>query len=284
MKSTDGTWLAALFAGILTTGLVATWPGAAAAEDVYSLEDLYFLEQAADRIRARLELLRGSVAASPEEVAEHERYLERLEAQIRVRRQAINALGTRPSARHSARRKSVVPPVGAPPKIHVVPEATEADDVAALDRKLHTSLGIFDEMLLQEVETATEESMAGAAAGMGSASGGMSGTGSSTGGPPGSTQRGSRTSSEGTTSSGTREQSSKTQAGVGAKIIEPTTEDKTTQGDTSKPGGRIPPDIPDGRDDDVVARQIREAAQAETDPALREKLWEEYRRYKRGSS
>ena len=42
----------------------------------------------------------------------------------------------------------------------------------------------------------------------------------------------------------------------------------------------IPPDLPDGSDDDVVARQIREAAMAETDPELREKLWEEYRKYK----
>lgn len=39
-------------------------------------------------------------------------------------------------------------------------------------------------------------------------------------------------------------------------------------------------DIPTGDDDDVIARQLREAAQAETDPAIKEKLWEEYRKYK----
>ena len=33
-------------------------------------------------------------------------------------------------------------------------------------------------------------------------------------------------------------------------------------------------------DDDIVARQLREAAEKETDPALKKKLWEEYRRYK----
>jgi len=44
-----------------------------------------------------------------------------------------------------------------------------------------------------------------------------------------------------------------------------------------------PTDIPDGSDDDVVARQLREAAEQETDPELKEKLWEEYRRYKRGT-
>jgi hypothetical protein len=42
---------------------------------------------------------------------------------------------------------------------------------------------------------------------------------------------------------------------------------------------QIPDDIPDARDDDIIARQLREAATNESDPELREKLWEEYRRY-----
>ncbi len=50
--------------------------------------------------------------------------------------------------------------------------------------------------------------------------------------------------------------------------------------------GQTPPpaDIPDGNDDDVVARQIREAAMRETDPVLKEKLWDEYRKYKNQSN
>ena len=35
-------------------------------------------------------------------------------------------------------------------------------------------------------------------------------------------------------------------------------------------------------DDDIVARQLREAAEQETDPELRARLWEEYRHYKQG--
>jgi len=45
-------------------------------------------------------------------------------------------------------------------------------------------------------------------------------------------------------------------------------------------GASPPPDLPDGSDDDVLARQLREAAQSEPDPELRAKLWREYRRYK----
>jgi hypothetical protein len=44
----------------------------------------------------------------------------------------------------------------------------------------------------------------------------------------------------------------------------------------------LPPDIGDGSDDDIVARQLREAALAEKDPELKEKLWDEYRKYKQG--
>jgi hypothetical protein len=40
-----------------------------------------------------------------------------------------------------------------------------------------------------------------------------------------------------------------------------------------------PADIPNGNNDDVVARQLREAAMREPDPAVREKLWVEYRKY-----
>jgi len=47
-------------------------------------------------------------------------------------------------------------------------------------------------------------------------------------------------------------------------------------------GEPAPPGTPSGHDDDIVARQLREAAESEEDPELREKLWEEYANYKRG--
>jgi hypothetical protein len=49
--------------------------------------------------------------------------------------------------------------------------------------------------------------------------------------------------------------------------------------DESEAAYPVPDDIPEGRGDDVVARQIREAAMNEPDPELREALWDEYRRY-----
>ena len=42
----------------------------------------------------------------------------------------------------------------------------------------------------------------------------------------------------------------------------------------------LPEDIGDGQGDNIVERQIRDAAINESDPALRERLWDEYRKIK----
>jgi hypothetical protein len=39
-----------------------------------------------------------------------------------------------------------------------------------------------------------------------------------------------------------------------------------------------------GSDNDIVARRLRKAAEQETDPALRAKLWKEYTDYRQGIS
>ncbi|MFT6752051.1 MAG: hypothetical protein ACJA2O_002236 [Candidatus Azotimanducaceae bacterium] len=51
---------------------------------------------------------------------------------------------------------------------------------------------------------------------------------------------------------------------------------------STKPSLTVPEGMPSAQGDDIVAHQLREAATAETDPQLKEKLWEEYRRYKSG--
>jgi hypothetical protein len=43
-----------------------------------------------------------------------------------------------------------------------------------------------------------------------------------------------------------------------------------------------PVNLPDPSGDDVVARQLREAAERERDPEVKARLWEEYRRYRGG--
>ena len=63
------------------------------------------------------------------------------------------------------------------------------------------------------------------------------------------------------------------------------TEEGARTSDPSRPSmhpgsGDTPKDIPPADNDDEFARQIRRAAENETDPERRRKLWNEYRRYK----
>ena len=44
--------------------------------------------------------------------------------------------------------------------------------------------------------------------------------------------------------------------------------------------GAVANEIPDGNDDDGVARRLRKAAEQETDPELKDKLWKEYVEYR----
>jgi hypothetical protein len=46
--------------------------------------------------------------------------------------------------------------------------------------------------------------------------------------------------------------------------------------------GATMPKVVAGSDNDIVARRLRKAAEQETDPALREKLWKEYAAYQQG--
>ena len=45
-------------------------------------------------------------------------------------------------------------------------------------------------------------------------------------------------------------------------------------------GTKSPDDIPAADNDSVFEKQIREAAENESDPEIRERLWNEYRKYK----
>lgn len=59
--------------------------------------------------------------------------------------------------------------------------------------------------------------------------------------------------------------------------------DRAASGGTSTGNGSSVGNIPDGSDDDIVARRLRKAAEQETDPELKEKLWKEYIEYKKNA-
>jgi len=152
----------------------------------------------------------------------------------------------------------------APAAIDQAGEQTVDEQITVLDAELMTGLGEFDEMLLREQERVRAAAPMTDAAGGGGGGGGAGDAGAAEGteGAEGESGVESGGDGDGTPSYGHG-------AGRGAQ----------RQG-----GGQgTPPDIPDGSDDDVVARQLREAAEKETDPELKKKLWEEYRKYKKGT-
>ena len=134
---------------------------------------------------------------------------------------------------------------------------TPAEQVAILDGQLDKGTAVFDTMILEEQaeqrKAARESAQTNVPAGESTtaSAGGYGGSGPAGGGGGYSTGGGM-----GGIGGGTREVPQNT--------------------------AKYPPpkDIPSGTDDDVVARQLREAAMREPDPAVREKLWDEYRKYK----
>ncbi|MGB5292085.1 MAG: hypothetical protein WBN41_11620, partial [Lysobacterales bacterium] len=162
-------------------------------------------------------------------------------------------------------------------------ERTAEEQVAALDEMLMAGLGEYDERLLREqerIKAATPNTNSDSGGGAGGDGNGDGGGGESGGGEQG----------EGGRDSGTEANS---QGGMAGNSQETGTTGGQREGGAVDNSGRSgeggseseqPPDVGDGSDDDVVARQLREAAEKETDPELKEKLWEEYRRYKRGTN
>jgi hypothetical protein len=173
-------------------------------------------------------------------------------------------------------RSSVVKPA----PIDQRSEQTGAERTATMDAELNAGLGEFDEMLLREqerVKAATSTSHTGGASGDAD-----SGRGAGQGDAAASAE-GGRTGDAGesgdATASGEQSVGGEQRVGSGVGGQPPS---GAAGGGGTRSGGR-PADIPDGSDDDLVARQMREAAEKETDPELKKKLWEEYRKYKQGS-
>lgn len=139
---------------------------------------------------------------------------------------------------------------------------TPGEQVAILDAQLEEGTGDFDAMILEEQARQREATRASTAANRAEQDAGGGASGGSGYGNPDTDGVGGGVARSGSQGGGI--------GGVGGGQ------------DIPRNTAKYPPpeDIPDGNDDDVVARQLREAAMREPDPAVREKLWDEYRKYK----
>jgi len=253
------------------------------------------------RIADALAGLQASGQATPEQLHLYETYLDRVQQLTAAKQRVVEALtaagppGTAPAAAASPVSAGHDP---------AIPEDQELDRLRALETELERSLADFDEMLLRETEisrVASERKMQQLAREAAQAAKDLKATGTGAGGGTaeaesglqgGQTREGDgrktgEMSEEGAGSAAGREGpagsereragSSETGAGNDQTPRGEATQ-RQTAGQGQPPSGESADAV---QDDDIVARQLREAAEKETDPELKARLWKEYHDYKK---
>lgn len=241
------------------------------------------LRAAEDDYRAQREF--GGLSGS--EAADYAAYVARLQRRVFEDCQAVLASGS--GIPEDLPCPVFVPSVTQSADIVTEAERTAEEQVAALDEMLMAGLGEYDERLLREqerIKAATPNDNSGSGGEGDGMGGGMGGEG---GGTDGSNEGDTSDNPDGEADG----QSGSNSGGAAGNNNESGTTGGQPEGgavDSSEGSGdsgsdtERPEDIGDGSDDDVVARQLREAAEKETDPELKAKLWDEYRRYKSGTN
>jgi hypothetical protein len=248
------------------------------------------------RIRRELEALKRQPDADPELIRDYEIYLDRIQRLLAARqKQAGDVPAPPPLIPQAPTIKGFTPEVKKP-----------ENKVKNLDRELDAVLAEFDEYLLKqvpEVEDAAADTQSGGGGGGAESLDDLEAQAEAAarrlkerGIDVGESAEGQ--SAEAGESSQAGEQTQAGEAG-GERELETLggPEDNGQQTTGTREGGnaqtgRDPktgapmPTKRGGRgysgpaDDDIVARQLREAAEKETDPELRKKLWKEYYDYK----
>lgn len=236
--------------------------------------DLAISEQVLERVSERADVVRSDPATTPQQRRRLDDYLAHVRDLVERNRKRVKTLEHAVEAMPDTSAAIESGGVGA------ATAATNAEEVAALDAKLSGSLADFDQLLLEEARKARARAPSRASAHASGA--GSNGAGSNGGGTGDGAQKargnGSGTAGE-THTSEASENPAPSGTGPGSPGGRINGSDPGTPGATAA----VPPDVGDGSDDDIVARQIRRAAEAETDPELRAKLWDEYRKYKEGT-
>ena len=144
------------------------------------------------------------------------------------------------------------------------PEWTHSERLEAMDRAFFESVDRF--------ELCNLSNKPGTSSGSASGTNQASSTGSKAGLESVASQEITGTESE--------SNSSPMNASVDSGLPENANNKSIKENGGSRKNGVKPKDIPSAANDDVIAAQIRLAAEIEKDPVKKEKLWNEYRKYK----
>lgn len=241
------------------------------------------------RMASELEKLKKSGDISPDTLQDYNNYLIRLRAVVSENRKKIaemEALRAKYDTQKSTHGSSGSDDTSAMLD-PAIPEAEVVDEVTALDRLLDSSLAEFDEMLLREldlIQAKSSEKLRDLAEAAEAAAQALRDRGIEI-----DTDSETKAAESPQDSTGEIKENGKENGELRAgkeSRPEETGDDGTWtskgKSEESAEGPQLhPKNRYDPKDDDIVARQLREAAEKEPDPELKEKLWKEYEQYKK---
>ncbi len=223
-----------------------------------------------EKISSEFEQLKNSEKATPEILNDYETYLNRIQAMVNENQKIVDNMESAYS-RHQKPAKTT----GSSNSIQSegnlskkMPVEEEPDELAVLDRELNDSLAEFDEMLLKEMDeirAKSENNMRNMAEEAAEAAKRLRDKGIDV-----------SSSSE---DDATDEYAQESQSEEEGKDIR---DEKSRSDNDATYSKQDKQRYGSAQDDDIVARQLREAAEKETDPELKKKLWKEYEDYKKG--
>jgi hypothetical protein len=221
------------------------------------LDDLYAQQVVLKQVEQDYQLQSESLSGG--EADDYQAYIAGLRDRLTQDCNAVRLSGTELPADIDC-PKPIAPGV-VPAKYDAIKSATQGEKTESLDAELGAGLGDYDDLLLREQARVKADKPR-----------------SEIGGEGGGLAEGAEGEASGDADS------AGTDAGqaADARVEQPPAATGSSTGKQTVAGGQ-PDNIPDGDDDDVVARQLRKAAEQETDPELKKKLWEEYRKYKQGT-
>ena len=254
-------------------------------------KDLRISMATEERISFELEKLKKSEHISPDIIKDYDTYLIRVQAMVAENRKKVDKLEAL-SAKYNTQKVTYGTSYTDDTSAMLdpsIPEEQVVDEVTALDRQLDSSLADFDEVLLKEldlIQAKSSEKLQDLAQEAEAAAQRLRDKGieidtdskaENADSRQDSSEEPKETEKEKNALEAEKERNSK-EAGDDTAM---TTKDKSREG--AEGSQRHPKNRYDSKDDDIVARQLREAAEKESDPELKEKLWKEYEQYKKNA-
>jgi hypothetical protein len=286
-------WRQAVFGGILLLVLCGNLYAATRQRIESALEsartELRISIATEENIASELAKLKKSEDTPSELIENYELYLSRVQAMVaehRKRVAKIEALHARYDIRkapdgsaYSDDTEAMINPA--------IPEEQVVDEVVALDCQLDSSLAQFDEMLLKELDlirAKSSERMRDLAEEAAAAAKRLRDQGIEIN--EDFEEESAESEQDSTQTQKTAEmEKDASETGKEKKVDEDKDDSELSAREISREGvegsRNHPKNRYDPKDDDIVARQLREAAEEETDPELRKKLWKEYEHYKK---